>query len=140
MNYLFSASTNGFYPSSMKGDYVSAGSWPDDLIEVSDADYSIYSGIPPEGKTRGSDKGKPAWVDLPQPTKAQQVVEAINQKSNLMTKATNTISPLQDAVDLDMATDEEKVKLTAWKKYRVLLNRVDTSSAPDITWPEIPVN
>ncbi|HAL6907736.1 TPA: tail fiber assembly protein, partial [Escherichia coli] len=26
----------------------------------------------------------------------------------------------------------------AWKKYRVLLNRVDTSTAPDIEWPEIP--
>ncbi|KIE64605.1 tail fiber assembly protein [Escherichia coli] len=28
--------------------------------------------------------------------------------------------------------------LEAWKKYRVLLNRVDTSTAPDIEWPEIP--
>ncbi|WP_208907139.1 tail fiber assembly protein, partial [Enterobacter cloacae] len=25
-----------------------------------------------------------------------------------------------------------------WKKYRVLLNRVDTSKAPDIEWPEKP--
>ncbi|EKK0235785.1 tail fiber assembly protein, partial [Escherichia coli] len=25
-----------------------------------------------------------------------------------------------------------------WKKYRVLLNRIDTSTAPDIVWPEIP--
>ncbi|EMG9853476.1 tail fiber assembly protein, partial [Escherichia coli] len=28
--------------------------------------------------------------------------------------------------------------LEAWKKYRVLLNRIDTSTAPDIEWPEIP--
>ncbi|MBW0652348.1 tail fiber assembly protein, partial [Escherichia coli] len=27
----------------------------------------------------------------------------------------------------------------AWKKYRVLLNRVDTSVAPDIEWPAVPV-
>ncbi|EGG1135905.1 tail fiber assembly protein, partial [Escherichia coli] len=26
----------------------------------------------------------------------------------------------------------------AWKKYRVLLNRVDTSTAPDIEWPALP--
>ncbi|MBB9004980.1 tail fiber assembly protein, partial [Escherichia coli] len=25
------------------------------------------------------------------------------------------------------------------KKYRVLLNRVDTSVAPDIEWPTVPV-
>ncbi|HHL1887459.1 TPA: tail fiber assembly protein, partial [Klebsiella pneumoniae] len=39
---------------------------------------------------------------------------------------------------LEMATDDEKTRLAAWKKYRVLLNRVDTSTAPDIKWPEKP--
>ncbi|ECA9704885.1 tail fiber assembly protein, partial [Salmonella enterica subsp. enterica serovar Bredeney] len=33
------------------------------------------------------------------------------------------------------ATDEEKARLLAWKKYRVLVNRVDTSK-PE--WPEQP--
>ncbi|EOJ6244137.1 TPA: tail fiber assembly protein, partial [Escherichia coli] len=32
------------------------------------------------------------------------------------------------------ATEEENLLLEAWKKYRVLLNRVDTSVAPDIEW------
>ena len=42
------------------------------------------------------------------------------------------IAPLQDAVDLEIATAEERSLLEAWNKYRVLLNRVDTSTAPDI--------
>ncbi|EMP4585213.1 tail fiber assembly protein [Enterobacter hormaechei] len=45
---------------------------------------------------------------------------------------------LQDAVDLDMATDEEKSRYDTWRKYRVLLTRVDTSQAPDINWPDPP--
>ncbi|EFA6329502.1 hypothetical protein E3C62_13755 [Escherichia coli] len=45
----------------------------------------------------------------------------------------------QDAVDLEIATEEEASLLEAWKKYRVLLNRVDTSTAPDIEWPAVPV-
>ncbi|MBD2812805.1 tail fiber assembly protein, partial [Xenorhabdus sp. Vera] len=28
--------------------------------------------------------------------------------------------------------------LTDWRKYRVLLNRVDCSIVPDIHWPEQP--
>ncbi|HAY2484332.1 TPA: tail fiber assembly protein, partial [Escherichia coli] len=48
------------------------------------------------------------------------------------------IATLQDAVDLDMATEEEKLSLTHWKKYRVLLNRVQPENAPDIEWPELP--
>ncbi|RXB07363.1 tail fiber assembly protein, partial [Escherichia coli] len=51
---------------------------------------------------------------------------------------TNVIAPLQDAVDLDMATDDETKLLLVWKKYRVLLMRVDTSTAPDIEWPTPP--
>ncbi|EFU0752417.1 tail fiber assembly protein [Escherichia coli] len=37
------------------------------------------------------------------------------------------------------ATEEETSLLEAWKKYRMLLNRVDTSTAPDIEWPTNPV-
>ncbi|EEY8750154.1 tail fiber assembly protein [Escherichia coli] len=40
---------------------------------------------------------------------------------------------------MEIATEEEKALLAAWKTYRVLLNRVDTSTAPDIEWPAIPV-
>ena len=56
-------------------------------------------------------------------------------KQTLMDEASLKISILQDAVDLDMATDEERTQLTTQKKYRVLLSRVDTSKAPDIDWP-----
>ncbi|EER2546013.1 tail fiber assembly protein [Escherichia coli] len=45
---------------------------------------------------------------------------------------------LPSSVGLEIATEEENSLLEAWKKYRVLLNRVDTSTAPDIEWPEEP--
>lgn len=72
------------------------------------------------------------------PTQAQLVTAAVAQKTLLMSQCTDKIAPLQDAVDLDIATGAEKAQVAAWKKYRVLLNRVDTSAAPDITWPEKP--
>ncbi|EEJ9248011.1 tail fiber assembly protein, partial [Salmonella enterica subsp. enterica serovar Muenchen] len=61
--------------------------------------------------------------------------EAEGTKNRLLQIASEKISPLQDAVDLDIATDDEKAQLNEWKKYRVLVNRVDTSN-PD--WPEQP--
>ncbi|WP_240042377.1 tail fiber assembly protein [Photorhabdus khanii] len=27
----------------------------------------------------------------------------------------------------------------AWKKYRVMLNRVDTSKVPEMNWPTLPL-
>ncbi|WP_419721650.1 tail fiber assembly protein [Providencia rettgeri] len=74
----------------------------------------------------------------PPVSKEQLIAEAEQKKQSLLAEVNNAIAPLQDAVDLDMATDEEKAQLTAWKTYRVLLNRVDTSLAPNIDWPEKP--
>ncbi|HAJ4481471.1 TPA: tail fiber assembly protein [Escherichia coli] len=71
----------------------------------------------------------------PEVPKEDLISQAEQQKANLIAEASQTISILQDAVDLDMATDEERTQLTTLKKYRVLLSRVDTSKAPDIDWP-----
>ncbi|MEX9565385.1 tail fiber assembly protein [Morganella morganii] len=71
-------------------------------------------------------------------SKEQHIAEAEAKKQSLLAEATDAIAPLQDAVDLDMATDEEVESLKEWKKYRVLLNRVNTSTAPDVDWPVKP--
>lgn len=55
-----------------------------------------------------------------------------------MDVANRTIAPLQDAVDISIATDAEIARLAEWKRYRVALSRIDTSKAPDIEWPVMP--
>ncbi len=67
-----------------------------------------------------------------------RIREAEETKNSLMQVASEHIAPLQDAVDLEIATEEETSLLEARKKYRVLLNRVDTSTAQDIEWPALP--
>ncbi|EOZ1453359.1 tail fiber assembly protein [Enterobacter bugandensis] len=74
------------------------------------------------------------------PNTAMLAQFAENQKKQYIDKASRVIAPLQDAVDLGIASKEEITLLTDWKKYRVLLSRVDTSKAPDIEWPEVPDN
>jgi len=80
----------------------------------------------------------PAWVDIPPPTHEQLNVEASAKKNQLRAAADTEIEWRQDAVDADIATEEEAATLAASKKYRVLLMRIDTSKAPDISWPEKP--
>lgn len=78
------------------------------------------------------------WVADPDAEKQAQIRDAESMKKTLMQAAGETISTLQDAVELDLATDDETTQLEQWKKYRVLLNRIDTSTAPDISWPKQP--
>lgn len=70
--------------------------------------------------------------------KTAEVAEANVTKAALINSASEQIAPLQDAVNLDMATEDEKARFDAWRKYRVLLTRVDTSTAPAIVWPDMP--
>ncbi|MBD2779089.1 tail fiber assembly protein [Xenorhabdus sp. 38] len=136
--YVYSAKYNAFHPVEMKQRYIDAGTWPDDGIEVSETVYLEFL-TPPLGKRRiaGID-GLPTWEDIPPLTPEQLQRLAELEKHDLMSQATNSIAPLQYAVDLEMATDGERAALTAWKRYCVLLNRVDCSAAPDIDWPKAP--
>ncbi|ECT6228250.1 phage tail protein [Salmonella enterica subsp. enterica serovar Typhimurium var. 5-] len=92
--------------------------------------------VSPDGEYQKWD-GK-AWVKDEAAEKAAQLRQAEETKSRLLQMASEKIAPLQDAVDLDEATDKEKASLLAWKKYRVLVNRVDTSTATKIDWPKKP--
>lgn len=137
----FSAKTAGFYLASMMNSYKKAGTWPDDLIDIDDETYAAFCQNPPKGKTRGANsQGYPAWVDVSPPTPEDERRSAEFIKRQRMDEAARIMAPLEDAIELDIATDAEKVALLAWKKYRVLLNRVDISTAPggDIEWPQQP--
>lgn len=52
--------------------------------------------------------------------------------------ASTQIQMLQDAVDLDIATEKEKMSLIAWKQYRVLLSRIDITKQALEEWPVQP--
>ena len=81
----------------------------------------------------------PPQEELPPP--AIDSVEAVqNQIAHLRAGADYAIAPLQDAVDIDEATEAELVTLKAWKKYRVALNRVPEQDGYPlaIDWPAAP--
>ncbi|AYC19806.1 hypothetical protein DZA65_02928 [Dickeya dianthicola] len=156
----FSVQTQGFYTDDIEyGDAL-----PADAITITNEQYTVFfnalnttvdklvvvfmdgeelklSSIRPD-VYHSWDAGAGAWVltdAAQQQQKADHVAAAVLQKSRLLDDVTKKIAPLQDAVDLGMATDTETAQLTGLKKYRVLLNRVDTSTtAPDINWPEKP--
>lgn len=98
------------------------GKLPDDVVSVA-----------PEGHFVKWDGKK--WVHDTEAEKMAQITQATQQKESLLALAASKIAPLQDAVDLDIATEAEAALLLAWKKCRVLLNRVDTSK-PE--WPPLP--
>ncbi|PJI56187.1 tail fiber assembly protein [Escherichia coli] len=113
-------------------------------VASGDALFIYELGTLPENVTRLSPDGEyqkwngTTWVKDAEAEKLFRIREAEETKNSLMQVASEHIAPLQDAADLEVATEEETSLLAAWKKYRVLLNRVDTTVAADIEWPVAP--
>ena len=133
--YKWSAKYNAFFPIEMLPAYQS--SWDDlsDLIDIDDTVVAEFIGKPPEGKVRGIVDNMPAWVDVPLPTYEEKIADAEAMKLSLKDNADSEIAWRQDAVDTGIATEEETAVLADWKKYRVLLMRVDTAKP---VWPTPP--
>jgi len=76
----------------------------------------------------------------PSPTAEEVLALANAQRDLLLGEASLRIAPLQDAVDLGEATDDEAASLKAWKQYRVAVNRVHLQPGwPDApAWPGVP--
>lgn len=137
--YYYSAKHNTFIPEALKQDYIDAGTFFEDAMEVADHVWEEFAGsAPPDGKMRiAGKKGLPAWADIPPPEKDDLIQLATEKKQQLISSVNAAITPLLDAVELGIATEEESESLQTLKTYRVLLNRVDVT-AP--VWPEVPAD
>lgn len=130
----YCALNNGFY-----GDNTPDGKIPGSVVHISDDEGQRILDSQINGRIQPDDNGFPVLAPYPQLTKDEQQERAEQKRQTLKSVADTEISWRQDAVDAGIATEEETAALSEWKKYRVLLMRVDTSKAPDIKWPELSV-
>lgn len=76
----------------------------------------------------------------PLPTPEELRMYALAKRDGLLSRASLRMAPLQDAIDLGSATQEEIARLTLWRQYRVDLNRIELQDGfpMTITWPRAP--
>jgi len=129
----YSPSNNAFYDTAINKEI------PSDAINITDKAWSDLLAGQAEGKliACGTDM-LPCLTDQPLPTSEELISQAEDKRSRLRAGADTAIQPLQDASDLGIATDDEASQLVTWKKYRVMLMRLDTKEVENIIWPEQP--
>lgn len=118
--------------------------FPSDISNLADGPISLPTGAP-----LAVSPGVPGVIDWSQVITADMKVEAAalqmlaSVQAEIATRravADVAIAPLQDAVDLEDATEAEAELLKDWKRYRVTLNRLpEQPGYPDeIDWPAPP--
>lgn len=72
---------------------------------------------------------------------AEQLLSTrVSETAQRRAVADAAIAPLQDAVELDEATEAEAMLLKEWKRYRVALSRLPEQEGypTDVDWPALP--
>lgn len=96
---------------------------------------------PGDGYQYTFDEPTSTWIitDESKKKKANDLIaNAVSKKSGVLSEAQQNISLWQTELLLGMISDDDKAKLTNWIVYIKALQAVDTSKAPDITWPVKP--
>lgn len=83
---------------------------------------------------RWEEQALPEFPEPEFPTEEQRRAATIAYRDALLAQATLRIDPLNDAIALDIATDEERTALAAWRLYRVAVARADVERDP-VQWP-----
>ncbi|AIR07182.1 hypothetical protein JT31_21985 [Cedecea neteri] len=140
--YLYDAKTNAFYPLVMQDDYEAVNMWPEQGVEVDEDTFKEYQ-APPPGKMRvAGDDGYPAWADIPPATHEELVAIANAQKQLLIDQANAYMNSRQwpGKAAMKRLSSDDFAKYNLWLDYLDALEAVDTTSAPDIQWPTLPVS
>lgn len=137
--YVWSPKTSGFYPVVEKERLVSVGQWPDDGVDVTDAEYNSLFPVPP-GQYIDTVNGRPGWVDMPPLTPEQVVLQAETEKQSRIDSANAYINSKQwsGKASLGRLSEDDKARYNAWLDYLDAIENVDVSIASAIKWPAIP--
>lgn len=140
--YYYSPSQNIFIPESLKQNYIDAGTFFEDAIEVDDEIWSEFSAsLPPEGKIRkAGKKGLPEWVNIPPLTEQELAEQAAHDKSVKISQANQYINSRQwpGKAAIGRLKDAELKQYTLWLDYLEALELTNTSAATTIDWPVMP--
>ncbi|EQA8340073.1 tail fiber assembly protein [Klebsiella oxytoca] len=78
------------------------------------------------------------WVTDTAAQHADEVATAEQQKQDLLAEAQQQITGWQTELQLGIISDDDRASLIIWINYIKSVQAVDTSTAPDITWPDKP--
>ena len=135
----------GFHPCEKNGEWIQIEDHRDKTvydIETKESAKVDYLGPIKTGFTflkpfQFSKWDEEKWVLDENEQNAFKIKQNKSQKNSLLNEANENISILQDAIDFDMSENGDEEKLKLWKKYRILLNRIDASDI-NVIFPEKP--
>lgn len=132
ITFYFSQATNGFYNSEINGSDI-----PDDAVIITEKLLLMLLDGQSAGKKIGSDEvGYPILIT----PEVDNVAEAEYKKAELLTRVSAKTQLWHSQLNLGMIKEADRDTLARWMIFAQELQAIDTSKAPNIAWPIMPVS
>ena len=112
--------------------------WPSDAVLLSEEETAEYWLVaPPAGKKLGVLSGKPAWVDIPPPSRSELITNSERARQRLLIHADKITSDWRTELALDEISSDDREKLSAWMAYKREVKSVSADDAitAGFKWP-----
>lgn len=129
MTIYYNSKSNAFYDSSINA-------VPKDSVEITTEIYTELLEKQSQGLIIQPKNNYPIAVEYA-PTEDEIKLTNESKQQQLINEANQKIAVLQDIVAFDMQESNEDEQLKLWKKYRILLTRIDINLL-NIVWPPEP--
>lgn len=142
MQMLWSAKNNAFVPVGMLEQYNQSGWDLADGVVVNEAVSMEFMGDPPQNKIRVvGDDGMPAWEEIPPLTHDELLAANEMQRQELIDRANDYMNERQwpGKAAIGRLKDGDLTQYNIWLDYLDALEALDISNAPEISWPNLPI-
>lgn len=140
MAIFFSPSESVIYAGALYNEYVAAGTWPSDAVEISDeVARQFHPSNQAPDKVLGTTKdGMPVWVDR-FISDEEKISVNTGKKETLLSEATSKITIWQTKLLMGRKlTASEMASLNQWMDYIDAIQAIDAEVTEEIQWPKSP--
>lgn len=142
MSTTYAVIENGMVVNVIVWDGKAAMNWGGNQLTIQISQSGVGTSAPIPGIGWSYADGVFTAPDIPEPVKSHDelVAQAEAEKRARIDAATSRIVIWQTKLLMGRKlTDVESASLNAWIDYIDAVTAIDTSTAPDISWPELPI-
>ncbi|ELY4058954.1 tail fiber assembly protein [Cronobacter sakazakii] len=140
-SYYYSPKLNAFFAAALENDYRASGTWPDDVIPISDDLYRSLIEGQADGRIITADEmGQPKLIE---PT-IDWCAQAEARRQMLLSQAHSVTSDWRVELMLGVLPEADKASLSRWMEYIRKVKALSFTCVSDeqgfkaITWPAKP--
>lgn len=126
-SYFYNSKEKAFYSPELKDSYLEAGTWCEDMLEVTQDIYEEYIQPKKDMQLGSSVEGNPCWIK----SEINPAISLAKRKAMELRRASEKIAVIQNVIEMGLADEKDQNDINDWKRYQAFVYKFDPSESKD---------